>query len=85
MFSSRRLFSGFITPEIKRREEGFEMDYRHLMDATLEKKVLELLELGKRVEAVTAVQKTIGIGLKNSKDLVDEMHQNLRKLKLNPV
>ncbi len=46
------------------------------MDFHLEKKVKELLHEGKKVEAITAVQNQLKIGLKNSKDLVDRLEKS---------
>jgi len=45
------------------------------MDDVLEKQVRGFLRVGKKVQAITAVQNHLKIGLKNSKDLVDSIEK----------
>jgi ribosomal protein L7/L12 len=54
------------------------MNFKDLLDNQIEIKIKELLKNGKKVEAVAAVQNQLKIGLKNSKDLVDQLELSTR-------
>ncbi len=58
------------------------MNLKKKIDLELENKLRELICAGKKVEAVAAVQSKMKIGLKNSKDIVDELEESLN-LRLN--
>ena len=48
------------------------------LDVELKNAVIELLRKGKNIEAVAMVQEHLKLGLRGSKDLVDELGASLR-------
>lgn len=49
------------------------------MDERIRREVERLLMEGHKIQAIKMVRETLGIGLKEAKDLVDEFHEELRK------
>ena len=56
------------------------MNHESKMDPNLELQIRALIKDQKQVEAIALVQKELKIGLKNSKDLVDEMTKHKNQL-----
>jgi ribosomal protein L7/L12 len=49
------------------------MNFKDLLDSRLEVQIKDLIKSGNPIEAIRIVQNELKIGLKNSKDLVDEL------------
>ena len=51
------------------------MNIKKKIDLALENKIKELLCAGRKVDAVVIVQRELKLGLRNSKELVDELEE----------
>ncbi len=54
------------------------MNFKDLLDSRLEVQIKNLIKSGNPIEAIRIVQNELKIGLKNSKDLVDELAASIR-------